>query len=567
MRTPFLVPAYRSRSKNSSDALLINLFIEIIETKQGKDVGALYLCPGLTLFEELTGAAGCRPGGLHVMNGVLYAVVGATVYSITTAMVVTNLGNIGTTTGVVSIIDNGLQLAIFDGTAGWLLPGGYPLTGGVIGAGGAQYDVGDFIYLAQAGGKQNQTAILEVSTIAAGGVVTGFTIFQAGAFNPQATGFTQASTSGSGSGFILNTPTYGAFSNIFKANLPFSNPGSATYLDGFGLVGQLNTNTFWQSNLLDLSVWQPLNFSEADASPDNIQSLKAIHEEIWIIKERHTEIWVDAGIAGFAFQRLQGVYIEVGTNAPASVVKAGETLFWISQNGQGENVILQSNGYRPQRVSTHAIEYAIGQYATTTDAVTYCYEQEGHVFIVFTFPTGNETWVYDVTASELAGIPIWHQRAAFASGTFSRHWGICYTLFNNMPIVGDYRNGNLYIFDLNNPLDNGTARKWVRSWRALPKPSEEPVAFKSLRIDMQTGGPLTPQNTTPLLVLQWSDDDGYTWSNEYFRSAGQIGQTALRVKYNRLGSTRRNSGLDRIFKISSTDVFNVALIGAELEGG
>jgi hypothetical protein len=35
--------------------------------------------------------------------------------------------------------------------------------------------------------------------------------------------------------------------------------------------------------------------------------------------------------------------------------------------------------------------------------------------------------------------------------------------------------------------------------------------------------------------------------------------------FRRLGSTRRNSGLDRIFELSSTDQFPVALIGADLE--
>jgi hypothetical protein len=34
--------------------------------------------------------------------------------------------------------------------------------------------------------------------------------------------------------------------------------------------------------------------------------------------------------------------------------------------------------------------------------------------------------------------------------------------------------------------------------------------------------------------------------------------------FRRLGQTRRNSGLDRIFELSSTDVFPASIIGAEL---
>ena len=77
---------------------------------------------------------------------------------------------------------------------------------------------------------------------------------------------------------------------------------------------------------------------------------------------------------------------------------------------------------------------------------------------------------------------------------------------------------------------------------------------------MSTPGPQSPQ-----IMLRWSDDGGHTWSQYRARDAGQTGQTAKRVKWNQLGSTRRNSGLDRIFEISSTDVMQVCLIGAELE--
>jgi len=54
-------------------------------------------------------------------------------------------------------------------------------------------------------------------------------------------------------------------------------------------------------------------------------------------------------------------------------------------------------------------------------------------------------------------------------------------------IVGDYRNGNIYIFDLDNPYDNGTNRRWLRTWRALQQPVRQPTRFDQLRVAMQTG--------------------------------------------------------------------------------
>ena len=365
-----------------------------------------------------------------------------------------------------------------------------------------------------------------------------------------------------------NSPTYQ------QLNLPFGNSGAstaasgppvfATYQDTFGLVNVSGTNLWYQSNPGDLSTWAPLDYSAADSFPDNVLALISFHNEIWLLKQNDTEVWYDAGNEGFSFSRLQGTFIEGGIAAPFSLVKGGESLFWLSANPQGGGVAVMATSYNPERISTHPIEAEWQAYTTISDALGWCYQQQGHLFYVLTFPTAGKTWVYDVTASAILGTPCWHERASLENGTLLRHWGNAFATFNGQQILGDYRNGNIYAMDPAQPLDNGAQRKWVRTWRALAKPSDEPVKFSNLRIDMLTG--IGAQNgANPLAVLRWSDDGGYTWTSERFAAIGPIGMTALRVKFTQLGGTRRNHGLDRIFELSSTDVTQVALVGAVLE--
>lgn len=71
----------------------------------------------------------------------------------------------------------------------------------------------------------------------------------------------------------------------------------------------------------------------------------------------------------------------------------------------------------------------------------------------------------------------------------------------------------------------------------------------------------------PQVILTWTDDGGHNYSNEQLSSEGDIGQTSFRVIWRRIGSTRRNTGLDRIFEVSSTEPRQVALIGASLGDG
>jgi hypothetical protein len=131
-------------------------------------------------------------------------------------------------------------------------------------------------------------------------------------------------------------------------------------------------------------------------------------------------------------------------------------------------------------------------------------------------------------------------------------------------VLGDYLTGNLYQFNPAQLLDNGTKRKWVRRWRALPKATMTAVKFNYLAVSMETGIGMA-DGFTPQLVLRWSDDGGWTFSDPRIIPVGAKGQTAFTIKANRLGMTRRWAGSDRIFELSSTDPFVVAILDAEVD--
>lgn len=550
----FLGQAYVARSRNLSDQRLVNMFPEMSEVKTAKDVGMFLGAPGLDLLHTL---ATSPVRGVYPFNGILYAVAGNTVYSLTTAYVATTLGTIGTGAGPISWIDNGTQVALFDGVAGYLVPGGQPLTAVTIGAGGANYNVGDTVLLVDANGPSPATAQLTIQTVAAGGVATAVSISVAGAFTDVPV-LSQASTDGDGSGLTISAQTLGAAVNVYPLTLPFADPTLASYQDGFGVCVQGGTTTIWQSNLFDLSIWDPLNFSDVEARPSNLVAIGSLHRQLFLVQQETAEVWINAGTSGFVFEEEQGVHLEAGCVAPYSLCLAGESLVWLGQNNQGQGIVVQVTGYEPVRISTYAIEYAIQNYATIADAIAYVYQQEGHVFYVLTFPTANVTWVCDLSTQDKP----WHQRGYFSGGNLGRHLSNCYAYFNGQCVVGDYNSGNLYAFDLNTLTDNGQPIQRVRSWRALAKPAEEPVRFKYLWLDMMTGVNVAP-TANPQVVLQYSDDDGYTWSNELFGAAGKTGDYGTtRVKYNRLGSTGRNKGMDRIWRLSTTDQFAIAWIGA-----
>ena len=416
METPFFGGSYPGFSTNLANDRTINLYPELVETKQGKQIGALYSTPGqrklLTLpnFGVGTVMGPCRGSRTMATTNKMIQVYGNTVMTVDTNNITVLLGHINTSTGPVDIIDNGTQVAVSDGYQLW--------------------------------------AYTLVATATATLITT----------------------------------------------LP-SAPGVLVIQDGFGLTNILGTDQFYQSNLNDLTTWGALNFSSADAEPSPIVGMATLFRQVWIFKQNTTEVWNNVGGAGFTFQRMQGVYLQVGCQAPYSVATSGERVIWLGQNALGTSSVFMNNGYEAKPISTHAVDYKIIEYQKATqkgiiDAIGFVYNQAGHTFYVLTFPGGNATWVYDLTTQ------LWHERGEWVNGQYNRWDPSSYCYYNKQHVVGSSTAAQLSVLDINYPTDDLISstqlnyvnpKRWVRRWRALGKSLNSPVRFESLRLDMATG--------------------------------------------------------------------------------
>lgn len=90
----------------------VNLFPVLDQT--GKEVSSLYGTPGLSLFATC-GVGPCR-GCFPASNGRAFVIANSGLYELSSNGTVTLRGTLATTSGIVSLDENGLQLAIDDGT-------------------------------------------------------------------------------------------------------------------------------------------------------------------------------------------------------------------------------------------------------------------------------------------------------------------------------------------------------------------------------------------------------------------------------------------------------------------
>ena len=323
---------------------------------------------------------------------------------------------------------------------------------------------------------------------------------------------------------------------------------TVTYQDGYFIFNRAGTGQFFLSDLLSTE-FDPLRFATAEGSPDDAVAVISDHRELWVFGTDSIEVWYNSGDVDFPFERMQGAFVEKGCEAPGSVAKLDNTVYWLGNDG----MVYRASGYQPMRASTHAVEARIGD--NNPDAFAYTYIEEGHSFYVITFPSKELTLVFD------AATGLWHERSHYQWG---RHHTQCHVYAYGQHLVGDYQNGNVYTMALNIYEDN--ADEILRIAVSPPIHSNRSRAIMHcLELDMDSGvGLVTGQGDDPQAMLQWSDDGGKTWSNEHWSPIGKIGSYLTRVQWNRLGMFRQ-----RQYKVEISDPIPVAIVGAyaEVENG
>jgi hypothetical protein len=612
----FVGAAYEAPSITQDAQECINFYPEIDPTKaQGeRGIVALYPTPGLetvAIFPNQEEVRGIRTlsGGTQVV-----AVCGDFVYALESNLTPVMIGQMNTSTGQVGIVDNGVNVYIVDDSYRytWFIstPSSAIFTGSIstttltvtsvqsgtiavgqaifgqgiaqntvitglgTGSGGVgTYTVSDSQTVAST--AINSTAspaivtgsisgtTLTVSAVTSGTLKIGQTIEGTGVTDGTIITAFVSGSGGAGTYTVSASQTVSS-TTIYAINwsvLPstdgaFEGGGTVDISDNYFVYNKPNSQLWAASDLLS-PITDPLSFASKDGSPDDLVAIIVDRREVYLLGEMSSEAWLDVGSVPFPFQRIQGSSTQQGIAAAYSCARVGNSFAYVSKNNRGEATIVQMNGYIPQRISTHAVENTlVGQ--NVSDAIAWTYQLEGHETYVVTFPSIGDnglTWAYDITTG------LWHKWLYTNNqGQYERHRGNCCAFFNQQVLLGDYENGKLYRLSLSQYTDDGQMVRRVRRCPHITTDLQRQY-FAELQIQFQPGvGLPTGQGQDPQAMLRWSDDGGFTWSNENWVTIGKQGQYFTRAMWRRLGFAR-----DRIFEVVITDPIKAVIVSANLK--
>ena len=307
-----------------------------------------------------------------------------------------------------------------------------------------------------------------------------------------------------------------------------------------------------------------LQFEDADVDPDPIIRAMEINNELYIFNSETTELYSNIGGLAFPYQRILGATIDKGLKSRFGIIEFNKAFMFLGNSIQEQPAIWKTTSGGAEKVSTSAIDQVIQGYsdAELTSVSAWSYSQDGSTFAGFTFP--NETFVYDETASQLAGRPIWHKRQSNGS-----RWRVQDVVTNfSTVMVQDQFDGR--VGELSRQFRHEYDANITRTF-STPYIFTDSESFRISSIELSTTSGvgtsiLDPDGSgiDPSIGLSISNDGARTFKDIGTRLIGREGEYEKRQIWRRLG--RSNYSIVLKFETSSPVLTDFQRLDIDLKG-
>ncbi len=317
------------------------------------------------------------------------------------------------------------------------------------------------------------------------------------------------------------------------------------YMNGFFILA---TDTIlFTSAINDGTTYKAVDSAKAEADPDDIVTLHVFKNQLYVLGKDIIEVFQGnpSAVVGFPFQRIEGFIIEKGCVGIFAIAHYDAAFVFVGSGRNEAPAVWSISNNTADKISHTAIDERLGNIEDIQlqKIIAQTYSQDGIYFSVFDLP--EETFVFDNTASSMAGKLIWHKRESFVDSKV-RKWrvGVILEAFGRL-IVADNKTNQIGALEFD--LDQEYGVDVVREWSSSPIAGEDlsPIFIPSIMVSVQPG--ISSEGTEATLGLSLSENAGVTYSNEIYRSMGKIGEYKTMLIWQRLGRYERYATLKLTF--------------------
>jgi hypothetical protein len=260
----------------------------------------------------------------------------------------------------------------------------------------------------------------------------------------------------------------------------------------------------------------------ANTRADDVKAVITHRQQVFTFGTKTIEPSYFTGSGTPPYSRVNNAVQEIGTTAPYSIDSNKEFIYFLGSDRR----VYRMSGLNSQAIDNPAIGQAIQGYSDVSDAYGVCITADGQNWFLLSFPTGGATWLFN----EASGF--W---TSLAYGVDDAQHLICdYAYIYDKHLVSDRRNGNIYELDFDTFTDNGDVIQRQRATQSIDsrllggEPGKQ-LYMNYLELEFETGVSLVSAEAQ--IIMQYSDDDGRTWSQEYWQSIGEQGDFEKRVRW------------------------------------
>ena len=330
---------------------------------------------------------------------------------------------------------------------------------------------------------------------------------------------------------------------------------SVDYVDSFFSFTKQDSNVIFISDVNDGLTYDATDSATARVDPDNNVGQIVFNNQWFVGGARTIQPFQNHGGTDFPFTTIPGDVIQKGFSSQFAIIELSTEFMFLGKGKFEQPAIWATNGGKPEKRSTTAIDNAISKYSDATVAAAYALKtgQAGHYRVYFTFP-GEDTYVYH----EESGI-----------------WATVESIENDQVIPWRVQTvidayGELIIADIISPkigildFDTGTEFGEIMRRSVVLQPLDQdglPFTVDAFELLVEAGtANLNGDGSAPTVLASFSEDGGVTFNTPMPLSMGLTGERQQRLIWTQWGLIERNI----VIKLEVSDPNKMAFIKADI---
>ena len=279
-----------------------------------------------------------------------------------------------------------------------------------------------------------------------------------------------------------------------------------------------------------------LNYASAESEGDDLVRPYVFNQVFYLFGERNIEPWYNSGVGRPPFDRIDGGIVQKGLGAADSVSSNDTFMYFLGD----DRYIYQMSGSNVQSISSIPLASKFAEYDSIDDAVGFCFSYQGQQFYQLT--VGGDTWCYNQNAGG------WFE-LTYGSNELPQPTTSAINCYGKLLIA----NGGK-VLEVDRETETYDGEPLIRertsgliSGDLFQTPDAIGRRLFMHRLDIVIKG-IPAINERPKIMLSWSDDAGFTFSNERIIECGELGNYTFQAKTEQLGSF-----FQRVIKIRISD--------------